>query len=83
MYTGSGKTLGAYRRSKEVSTIPTVETFYWLPCAAIVPGTEWPHCFFITSNFEVQIRCPGCRDVKHDPRQAYVNDVEDDAFKVF
>lgn len=77
-----GKTLGAWRRSKAVSTIPTVETFYWLPCASVVPGVEWPHAFFITSNLQGSIRCPGCRGMKHDPRDAYKNDGQDLAFSV-
>lgn len=57
-----GLTLGAWRRAKALSTHPDKETFYWLPCSGTIEGIEWPHCYFITSNKQGHILCPGCRE---------------------
>jgi hypothetical protein len=53
------ETLGAVRPGGSLCTCPGIETYYWRPCLTFEGGE--PHCFFIASNFNLNLYCPACR----------------------
>ncbi len=67
-YVPPPSTLGASRTGVGLCTHPGEETFYWRPCITTVQGwegvpwlpTEDSHCWFIGSNLNISLLCPGC-----------------------
>lgn len=43
-----------------LTTLPHLETRYWLPCLTRAEGSD-PHAYFITSNTDPHLLCPACR----------------------
>lgn len=58
----TAETLGATCPKRTVASVPTIESFTWLPCMTTSPYDDGgPHCYFIKSNLELVFYCEACR----------------------